>query len=165
MPIFSFCVACVTWQTHRDHIVHPRHLRRRHTFRFRSITFEGMHWFHSKSAEVYSNAKYRSSSILVIIRQIWPGSWPFFDFEFLLLGYVCRCILVCSITLIPLEVVWWYLVEMRRSTVGLSFARETTLNFFLIYSSPLKPKYCTGNNSHTVWDNLILFGSDIYQVK
>ena len=27
------------------------------------------------------------------------------------------------------------------------------------------PKSCAGHNSHTAWDNLILFGWDIYQVK
>ena len=27
------------------------------------------------------------------------------------------------------------------------------------------PKFCAGHNSHTVWDNLIIFGRDIYQVK
>ena len=43
----DFCVACIAWQTHRDHVVRPRLRRprrrrcRRHTFRFRSITLEG----------------------------------------------------------------------------------------------------------------------------
>ena len=41
------CVAYVAWYTHRDHVVRPRRRcrrrRRRRTFRFRSITFEGMH--------------------------------------------------------------------------------------------------------------------------
>ena len=55
---------------------------RRHTFRFRSITFEGMHWFHSNSAELYITVKYRSSSILVIIHQILAELWPFFDLVF-----------------------------------------------------------------------------------
>ena len=44
---FPYCVACVAWQTHRDHVVRPLRRRRRrcrrHTFRFRSITFEGMY--------------------------------------------------------------------------------------------------------------------------
>ena len=43
--LFPFCVACVAWQTHRDH-VRPRRRRcgcRCHTFRFHSITFEGMY--------------------------------------------------------------------------------------------------------------------------
>ena len=53
-----------------------------HTFRFRSITFEGMHWFHSKSAELYMIVKYRSSSISVIIRRILAGFWPFLDLIF-----------------------------------------------------------------------------------
>ena len=59
---------------------HGRHKGHRHphTFCFHSITLEGMHWFHSKSAEVYIIVKYSSSSILVIIRQILV--------EFLLLG-------------------------------------------------------------------------------
>ena len=44
-------------------------------------------------------------------------------------------------------------------------ARETTINFFLMYLSPLKPKPCAGHNAHTVSDNLIIFGRNIYQVK
>ena len=67
----SFCIACVAWQTHRDHVVHPwRRWHHRHTFCFRSITFEGMHWFHSNFAEHYLTIKYKSSLILIIIRQI-----------------------------------------------------------------------------------------------
>ena len=34
---------------------------------------------------------------------------------------------------------------------------------FLLSSScryPLKPKSCAGHNSHTVWDNLLIFGKD-----
>ena len=27
--VFFFFVACIAWQTHRDHVVHPRHFRRR----------------------------------------------------------------------------------------------------------------------------------------
>ena len=93
---FSFnCVACVAWQTLRDHVVRRRESCcpttrimlsvgrcRRHIFRFRSITFEGMHWFHSKFAEVYIIVNYRSSAILVIIRQILAELWPFFDLVF-----------------------------------------------------------------------------------
>ena len=41
----------------------PRRRCRRHTFRFRSITFEGMHGFHSKSVDVYIIEKYRSFDI------------------------------------------------------------------------------------------------------
>ena len=54
----------MTWQTHRDHVVRPRRRRRRccrcrrHTFRFRSITFEGMHWLHWNFAELYITVKY-----------------------------------------------------------------------------------------------------------
>ena len=45
-------------------------------------------------------------------------------------------------------------------------ASETTLTFFVMYLSPLKPKSCAGHNSHdTVSDSLIIFGRDIYQVK
>ena len=44
-------------------------------------------------------------------------------------------------------------------------ARETTLTFFIMYLSPLKPKSCAGHNSHTVKDNLIIFGRDAYQVE
>ena len=73
---------------HRDHVVCPRRRRRRrrrcrrHTFRFRTITFEGMYWFHSNFAELYITIKYRSSSILVIIRKILAELWPFFDLVF-----------------------------------------------------------------------------------
>ena len=55
---------------------------RRHTFRFRSITFEGMYGFHSNFAELYITIKYRSSSILVIIRQNLAELWSFFDLVF-----------------------------------------------------------------------------------
>ena len=34
-----------------------------------------------------------------------------------------------------------------------------------MYLSPLIPKSCASHNSYTVWDNLIVFGMDIYQVK
>ena len=56
----------------------------RHSFIvcFRSIAFEGVHWFHSNVAELYITIKYRSSSILVIIRQILAELWPFFDIVF-----------------------------------------------------------------------------------
>ena len=81
-----FCVTCIAWQTHRDHVVclHRQqcHLHCRccrHTFCFCSITFEGMHWFYSKSAVVYIIVKYRSSWILVIICQILAELWPFFN--------------------------------------------------------------------------------------
>ena len=47
----------------------------------------------------------------------------------------------------------------------MSRAREITLFLFVMYLSPLKPKFCTDHNSHTVSDNLILFDRDIYQVK
>ena len=42
--------------------------------------FWGMHWFHSNFAELYITIRYRSSSILVIVRQILAELWPFFDF-------------------------------------------------------------------------------------
>ena len=48
---------------------------------FHSITLAGMHWFHWKFAEGYIIAKYRSSSILVIICKILGKLWPvFFSF-------------------------------------------------------------------------------------
>ena len=46
-----------------------------------------------------------------------------------------------------------------------SRAIETILTFLVIKLSPLKPKYCAGHYSHTVCDNLKLFGRNIYQVK
>ena len=42
---------------------------------------------------------------------------------------------------------------------------ETTLIFFVMYLSTLKPKSCADHNSPTVWDNLIIFGRDIYKVN
>ena len=68
-----FCVACIAWQTHRDH-VHPHRRRWRqrrrgcHTFRFCSIIFEGMYWFHSSFAELYITIKYR------LIRYWWSSA-------------------------------------------------------------------------------------------
>ena len=49
----------------------------------------------------------------------------------------------------------------------MSHARETTLTFFVMYVSSLKPKSCTGHNSHTVSGNLISFDISlhVYQVK
>ena len=47
----------------------------------------------------------------------------------------------------------------------MSPTRESTLTFFIMYLSPLKPKSCAGRNSHSVLDNLIIFDRDIYQVK
>ena len=87
--VVHFCVTCVAWQTHRDHVVHPHWRGRccRHTFRFRSITFDGMYGFHSNFAELYIAIKYRSGSILVIIRQNLAELWPFFDLVFV----VCFC--------------------------------------------------------------------------
>ena len=57
MPLVFYCVACIAWQTHRDHVVRQRHWRRRpqrlqqrlrlrcqrQTFSFCSVTFEGMY--------------------------------------------------------------------------------------------------------------------------
>ena len=42
-------------------------------------------------------------------------------------------------------------------------ARETALAFLCL--SPLIQKFCAGYNSHTVGDNLIVYGRHIYQVK
>ena len=47
----------------------------------------------------------------------------------------------------------------------MSRARDTTLNFFIMYLSHLKPKSCAGHNSHTVRDKFIIFGRDMLQVK
>ena len=49
---------------------------------FRSITFAGMLWFYWKFAEGYIIVKYRSGSILVIIRKILAKLWPFFNLIF-----------------------------------------------------------------------------------
>ena len=83
----SFLCTCVAWQTHRDHVVRLLCCRRQrrcrqHTFPFRSVTFEGMYWFHSNFAELYITIKYRSSLILVIIRQILAELLPFFWLSF-----------------------------------------------------------------------------------
>ena len=77
-----FCVSCVAWQTLRDHVVSPCRRCRCHTYRLRSITFEGIHWFHSNFVELYITVKYRSSLILVIIRQILAELCSFFDLDF-----------------------------------------------------------------------------------
>ena len=42
----------------------------------------------------------------------------------------------------------------------MSRAREMTLTFFVMLLSPLKLKSCAGHNSHTVCDNMIIFGRD-----
>ena len=75
----SCCPHCCRWRHHRPPCHHqiPSHI-----FCFRSVTSEGMHWFHLKSAEVYITVKYRSRLILVIIHQILAESWPFFDLVF-----------------------------------------------------------------------------------
>ena len=49
---------------------------------FCSINFAGMHWFYWKFAEGYIIVKYRSGSILVIIRKVLAKLWPFFDLVF-----------------------------------------------------------------------------------
>ena len=61
------------------------------------------------------------------------------------------------------EIFWQYLVEAQiRTSRHIVF--KSTLTFSpLLY--PLMPKSCAGHNSHTVWDNLIMFGRDIYQAK
>ena len=71
-------------QTHRDNVVRPH--RRRHTFCFRSITFDGMHWFQSKSEEVYITVKHRSSSIFGNHPPKFDLVMAFFRLSFLLLG-------------------------------------------------------------------------------
>ena len=80
LSVVYFCVACVAWQTHRDHFVRlchrrgqrrHRHWCRRHTFCFCSITFEGMFRFHPNSAELYITIKYRTSLILVIVMALF----------------------------------------------------------------------------------------------
>ena len=79
-----FCDTCLAWQTHRDHVVclhRWQHRCRRHTFCL--VTFKGMYWFLSNFAELYITIKYRSSSILVMIRQILAELWPFFDLVFI----------------------------------------------------------------------------------
>ena len=49
---------------------------------FWSITFAGMHWFYWKFAEGYIIAKYRTGSLLVIIRKVLAELCPFFDLVF-----------------------------------------------------------------------------------
>ena len=43
--------------------------------------------------------------------------------------------------------------------------KEKQLYFFRMYLTTLKSKSCAAHNSHTVYNNLIIFGRDIYQVK
>ena len=57
------------------------------------------------------------------------------------------------------------MVEAKIRIVGVLNTRETTLTFFVIYLYPLKPNSSAGHTSHTVWDNLMIFGRNIYQVK
>ena len=46
--IFFFCVACEAWSTYKDHVsVGVVGIVSSHTFGLRSITFEGIHQFHS----------------------------------------------------------------------------------------------------------------------
>ena len=49
---------------------------------FHSIIFAEMYWFYWKFADGYIIVKYRSSSILVIIRKILTELWPFFQLTF-----------------------------------------------------------------------------------
>ena len=72
--------------------------------RFRSITFEGMHWFHSNFTELDITVKYSSSSILVIIRQILAELWPFFDLVLLVCWYWFPINNFCRDALILLKV-------------------------------------------------------------
>ena len=76
--------------------------------RFSSVTFEGMHWFHSNFSELYINVKYRSSSILVIIRRSLFSTyfllvcWYWFPInnfcrDALILLKVCRRMYHCKI--------------------------------------------------------------------
>ena len=46
----------------------------------------------------------------------------------------------------------------------MSPASQVTLTFVVMYFYTLKPKSCAGHNSHTVKDNLIIFGRDIWSV-
>ena len=49
---FLFCVACKAWWAHKDHVsVGVVGVVSSHTFGFRSITFEGIHQFHSNFTE------------------------------------------------------------------------------------------------------------------
>ena len=49
--------------------------------------------------------------------------------------------------------------------MGVPCARETILTFFFMELSPPMQKFCAGHNAHTVGDNLIIYGRDIYQAK
>ena len=40
-------------------------------------------------------------------------------------------------------------------------AKATTLTFFVMLLSPLKPKSCAGHNSYTVRDNWVIFGRKV----
>ena len=72
-----------------------------------SVTFEGIHWFHSNFAELYITVNYRSSWILIIIRQIW-----------LSYGSVSNCILLLC---------WyWFLINnfCRKALILLKVCRR-----------------------------------------
>ena len=120
---FIFCVTCVAWQTHRDHVVRLR-LRRRHTFCFRShFCFRSVTWkgqcFHSNFAERYTTIKYTSSSPLVIIRHILTVLYPFFRLSF-----------CCSF---PLNKFW------RDAMISLKLCRT-------LYHSKIQVRFKIGNH-------------------
>ena len=110
------CVACVAWQTHRGHVVCRRRQCHRHTFRFRSITFEGMYGFHSNFAELYITIKYRSSLILVIICQILAELWPFFDLVF-----------VVGFRSITFEVMHWFHSNFAEFYINVKYRSSSIL--------------------------------------
>ena len=73
--------------------------------RFGSVTFEGMHQFHWNFAELYITVKYRSTSILVIIRQVLAIAL------FRLSFFRCVDIGFCSIILAGMHWFYWKFVE------------------------------------------------------
>ena len=72
------CAACEAWSTHIRRR-RPRR-RRRHNFSFQSITFEGMHQFHSNFTEGYGISKYRTSLKVKAIRKMLSELWPDFGY-------------------------------------------------------------------------------------
>ena len=69
-----------------------------------SVTFKGMHWFHSNFAELYITVNYRSSWIFVIIHQIWLSYGSFSNWILLLCWYWFPINNFCRKALILLKV-------------------------------------------------------------
>ena len=77
--------------------------------------------------------------------------------------------LMCSITLIPFEILWWYLVNMyirsRRCVVCKNDCSPLLAFWLSSLEGTLWGKACVLNDFHTIWDILIIFGRHVYKTK